>query len=43
MYKELLHVGVDIELSSRKAQNVLGTDIVCTDQLAVAVNGVCPT
>ena len=44
MHKELLHVGADVEPSSLKAQNnVLGTDVVCTEQLAVTVNDLCPT
>ena len=44
MHKDLLHVGTDIEPSSLEAQsNVLGTDVVCTEQLAEAVNDLCPT
>ena len=43
MYKELLYVRGDIEPSPLKAQNdVLGTNVVRADQLAVVVNEVCP-
>ena len=43
MYEGFLYVGADMLASSLKAQNnVFDTDIVCTDQLAVAVNDLRP-
>ena len=43
MYEEILYVGDDIEPSSLQAQNnVMSIDVVCTDQLAVGVNDLCP-
>ena len=42
MHEELLYFAGDIEPSSLKAQNnVLNTDVVCADKLAVAVNDLC--
>lgn len=44
MNEEFLYVGADVEPSSLRAHNNdVGTDVVCTDQLVVAVNDMCPT